>query len=201
MQKKFKLYIAPYHQFTTTTICKCIRTSGVFTHAQSLGQISRPPTQEEFDNRETLYYYYEPQHLYVISDDEIKFDDYYIDDVNFVRRSITSNKDYWNVRKSYKKIIASSDTSLKLPIIPLSYLKSFEGRTDEILLEIDDSGIVTTIGNEIFISNVPPRKEIFTYDEVKALLEAGMDLAATSRLDTMSYIKSRNAWIENNLTI
>ena len=52
------------------------------------------------------------QHLYIISDDEIKEDDWYIDDCNQIRCSVTSDKEYWSVRKDYKKIIATTDTLL-----------------------------------------------------------------------------------------
>ena len=52
------------------------------------------------------------QHLYITSDKEIKEGDWYIDDTNTVRQSVTSDKDYWSVRQDYKKIIAATDTSL-----------------------------------------------------------------------------------------
>lgn len=35
--------------FDETTICQCIRTSGLLTHALTKGQLSRPPTKEEID--------------------------------------------------------------------------------------------------------------------------------------------------------
>lgn len=54
------------------------------------------------------------QFLYMVSDNEINIGDWYIDDSNTVRQSITSDKDYWAVRKDYKKIEATSDSSLGL---------------------------------------------------------------------------------------
>ena len=56
------------------------------------------------------------QHLYIISNEEIKEGDWYIDDINTIRQSITSDKDYWAVRQDYKKIIATTNTSLYVPI-------------------------------------------------------------------------------------
>ena len=53
-------------------------------------------------------------HLYITSDEEIKEGDWYIDDCNKIRQSVTSDKEYWEVRKDYKKIIATTDTSLKI---------------------------------------------------------------------------------------
>ena len=57
-----------------------------------------------------------PQHLYILSNEEIKEGDWYIDDINTIRQSITSDKDYWAVRQDYKKIIATTNTSLYVPI-------------------------------------------------------------------------------------
>ena len=52
------------------------------------------------------------KHLYMTYDDVIKEGDWYIDDTNTVRKAITSNITYWESRKDYKKIIATTDTSL-----------------------------------------------------------------------------------------
>lgn len=57
-------------------------------------------------------------HLYILSDEEIKEGDWYIDDSNSVRQSITSDKDYWIRRKDYKKVIASTDKSLGQKAFP-----------------------------------------------------------------------------------
>jgi len=50
--------------------------------------------------------------IYLVSDDLIKEGDWYIDDVDTVRESITSDKDYWAVRLDYVNIIATTDKSL-----------------------------------------------------------------------------------------
>lgn len=54
------------------------------------------------------------QHLYIVSDNEIKEGNWYIDDTNLIRQSVTSNKTYWANRKTYKKIEATTDISLFL---------------------------------------------------------------------------------------
>jgi len=59
-------------------------------------------------------YYKLPQHLYITSNDEIKEGDWYIDDTDAVRKSVTCDKDYWSRRTDYKKIIATTDKSLGL---------------------------------------------------------------------------------------
>jgi hypothetical protein len=56
--------------------------------------------------------YYKSQHLYITSDEEIKEGDWYIDDTNTIRQSVTSDGDYWSRRKDYKKIIATTDKSI-----------------------------------------------------------------------------------------
>lgn len=79
------------------------------------------------------------QHLYFTSD-EIKEGDWYIDDASQVRKSITSNKDWWLSRTSYKKIIACTDPSLKLPLIPQSFLREYvkhNGDIESVELELD----------------------------------------------------------------
>lgn len=94
---------------------------------------------------------HKPQHLYLISDDEIKEGDWYIDDTDTVRQSITSDKDYWRRRPDYKKIIASTDSELSpiedygyakakilFPQIPESFIKGFvkaNGKIDEVVVE------------------------------------------------------------------
>jgi hypothetical protein len=55
------------------------------------------------------------QHLYIVSDDKIKEGDWYIDGADSVRQSVTSDEDYWEVRKDYKKVIETTDSSLGLP--------------------------------------------------------------------------------------
>jgi hypothetical protein len=52
------------------------------------------------------------QHLYITSDEVIKEGDWYIDDANQIRKSITSDKQYWAVRQDYKKIILTTDKKL-----------------------------------------------------------------------------------------
>ena len=52
------------------------------------------------------------QYLYIISDDEIKMDDWYLDDTNSVRQAITECESYWTHRKKYQKIILTTDQDL-----------------------------------------------------------------------------------------
>jgi hypothetical protein len=65
--------------------------------------------------------YWQPQHLYItVSQDveSIKEGDWYIDDCNTLRQSITNDKDYWEVRQDYRKIIATNDNLINIPVYP-----------------------------------------------------------------------------------
>ena len=52
------------------------------------------------------------QHIYITSDEEIKMDDWYLDDTNSVRQAITECESYWTHRKKYQKIILTTDQDL-----------------------------------------------------------------------------------------
>jgi hypothetical protein len=52
------------------------------------------------------------QHIYITSDEEIKMDDWYLDETNSVRQAITECESYWTHRKKYQKIILTTDQDL-----------------------------------------------------------------------------------------
>jgi hypothetical protein len=52
------------------------------------------------------------RNIYITSDDEIKMDDWYLDDTNSVRQAITECESYWTHRKKYQKIILTTDQDL-----------------------------------------------------------------------------------------
>lgn len=57
----------------------------------------------------------ESQHIYIVSNNEnIFIGDWYLDDTNNVRQSVTSDSHYWDIRPEYKKIIATTNKSLKI---------------------------------------------------------------------------------------
>ena len=66
-----------------------------------------------------------PQELYITSDEKIKLNDWYIDDVDQVRQNFIDDKEYWAVRKDYKKVISSTDKSLNLPQPSDSFIKAY----------------------------------------------------------------------------
>jgi hypothetical protein len=44
--------------------------------------------------------------------------EWYIDDTDAIRQSVTDNTEYWLKREGYKKIVATKDPSLGLPLLP-----------------------------------------------------------------------------------
>jgi hypothetical protein len=44
--------------------------------------------------------------------------EWYIDDADAIRQSVTDNTEYWLKREGYKKIVATTDPSLGLPLLP-----------------------------------------------------------------------------------
>jgi hypothetical protein len=94
------------------------------------------------------------QHLYVISEEEIKEGDWYIDDGDNVRQSVTSDNSYWERRSDYMKIIATTDKSLNLPSIPHSFIAYFieqynlNNAISSVEVEYEDTGEEDWIGDD-----------------------------------------------------
>ena len=72
--------------------------------------------------------HWEPQYLYLLSEGKIEEGDIYLDDCNDIRKAVTSVKEYWSNRSSYKKIISSIDPSLNLPQFPNAFIEEYVKR-------------------------------------------------------------------------
>ena len=112
---------------------------------------------DKFDSRSVFI-----NHLYFVSGAEIQAGDWYVDDVEDVRQSVITDKEYWALRPEYKKIIATTDKSLKisivsdfngfiksLPQIPQSFVKQYvreNGKIDEVLVEYENAYISSKKG-------------------------------------------------------
>lgn len=98
--------------------------------------------------------------LHIISldpNEKIEEGDWYIDDCDKVRQAVTSDKDYWNARPDYHKIIASTDKSLDLPQPSLEYIQQFieEYNTDDIKdvrVEMKSEDFCTWESNNMYAS-------------------------------------------------
>ncbi len=66
--------------------------------------------------------HWQAQHLYILSDREIKAGDWYMDDAGQVRQPVTLDADYWAVRKHYKRIEAAHPEISGTPAISAEFL-------------------------------------------------------------------------------
>lgn len=149
---------------------------------------------------------YEAQHLYILSDDEIKVDDYMIKlgigvnkalfleqsagvfDGYMHHKNSEGNDYYWK----YKKVIASTDPSLNLPSPSKTFIQKYcdKGGIDEIMVEyvngVLHGEMLKIKNNTITIKPIP--QATFNRIQVIALL----DSYKTSGL-------SLEEFVENNL--
>jgi hypothetical protein len=142
------------------------------------------------------------QHLYILSNDEIKEGDWYIDDTFTIRQSVTSDKEYWSVRTDYKKVIATTDSSLQfaidkspypmeihlLPQIPQQFIEYFISEYNKnnviskVLVEVEHSSKNSTVnllcndGN--FKIKLNQNNEISILTEQEKSLEAAAEYYA-----------------------
>ena len=63
--------------------------------------------------------------LLLLSDDKIGLKDWYLDDTNTVRQSVTNDEDYWSVRKDNKKIIAAYPLIEGVYTFPQDFIKDW----------------------------------------------------------------------------
>jgi hypothetical protein len=152
------------------------------------------------NKKTTLPYQY--VNLYITSDDDKQEGDWYIDDCFLIRKSITSDKDYWSVRNDYKKIIATTNPDLTifkgaginfpLPLIPLDFIKQYcesNGKIEKVFVEYekitpgldkDGFGIPTDETYDVLkideidnsINIFTVKEKLFTRDEVIKITES-----------------------------
>lgn len=83
-----------------------------------------------------------PQHLYIISNDEIKEGIFYL---NLISNEILkSDFDINYEQNHYKKIIASTDKSLNLPLISEGFIKKYvelQGKIDKVMVEFEEISV------------------------------------------------------------
>ena len=133
------------------------------------------------------------QHIHLLSDEEIQVDDFYIypdlsgNDVWINKGSILDKSEYVGAMK----VVASTDSSLKLPSIPQDFIKEYvesNGEIDEVFLQL-----YPYCENNTVIISKP--KQCWTKDEVISLLNKFHNDFFNTDLDT----DSRNKWLSDNL--
>jgi len=168
-----------------------------------------------------------PQHLYILSDEEIKVGDWYINMHNSVGnrsvqthsqiRHLINHKKDWRFPQC-KKIIATTDHKLGLTRPSDAFLKAYceQGGIGEVLIELDDTFIDeegtmawgATYKLKVAPDNTITIKELkvkssWNRDEVLALLNLALKFDRPDNYGYPSIEKSWNAakldWIEANL--
>ena len=168
---------------------------------------------------------FKTQHLYILSDEEIKVGDWYFDEcLDKPRKCITDNKEYWAVRKNYKKIIATTDKSLELPEPPPEFIDKFireynKGNVIQNVMveydaynrsttwEYDESEIIELKVDKNNYITITREKESWSREEViefvyKVLKAAGKEIKAEMvDISTHPHIifTGVDEWIEENL--
>jgi len=149
-------------------------------------------------------------HLNFISTDpneEIKEGDWIIKIGEFVKRAGKSEIDYLKIDKNYfHKIIASTDPSLGLPAIPLTWIRDVyvpsNGSIKEVMLEIEEVDIPVTepvrkYYNETKLIEkikLTPNNEVVIVDEPKPFTKEEFDY----QLKHVVPIDERKTWAKEN---
>lgn len=147
------------------------------------------------------------QHLYILSDEEIKEGDWYLDlDIDIVSKFSKGDKFDIEVLKRLKKIIVSTDKSLESPRPSDSFIKKYceLGGIDEVIVEYEeyykqnrpDTELLTRI--KIASDNtitIKPVKENWNREEVIVLLNKFNNYNSYGDMDNEHF----NKWIEENL--
>ena len=156
------------------------------------------------------------QHLYITSDDEIKEGDYSTDGSKVYLNGETRVEILRRCDLDQRKITASTDTSLNLPLIPESFINAYikaynEGKpitevsievmmgvtiVDEMQWENNKVIIKTREDNTVIIH----QSKLYTRDEVRQLLIRAHRSCGFDINDERDYVRSAvNDWIQHNL--
>ena len=140
------------------------------------------------------------QHIYITNSEEIKMDDWYLDDTNSVRQAITECESYWTHRKKYQKIILTTDKDLikdGVQAIDDEFLEWFVKNPSCEKVEIgegvryEDEWIDNEDGGEIFQHQYCSYKIIIPKEEPK-FVTVNVESATGEDLGKVSYIPLPN---------
>ena len=112
--------------------------------------------------------FYKYQHLYIISDDEIKEGDWYFDGTDFIHKKSKHNNTLVDGNKQAKKIIATTDTSLELPRLSQQFIQKY-------IEEYNRGNIITDVlveyENKFDGKEYVDELDAYGYDKVKSILK------------------------------
>lgn len=137
-----------------------------------------------------------PQHLYLVSDKEIKKGDYYW---NSITGKGYKNADNGTYDKIFKKIEYTTDPSLGLPLIPQSFVEEYvqkQGKIEYVYIDMSQFGTPWLKGNnhEIIIL---PTKDSYDRDEVFDVLNAYRERLMTEETNSLLF-EDLVEWFDKN---
>lgn len=133
--------------------------------------VEAPPPHLSTNIQSLKNYWY----LYLVSDREIKINDKYINTFTDKIEKNDSNEE--GIDDIYKKIEATTDKSLGLPLIPQSFVEEYaqkQGKIDKVKIHIRGegyclAGMPITEENEVVILTI---KDSWNRDEIKVIGDA-----------------------------
>lgn len=154
-------------------------------------------TESKFGMKEAIYY-----HLYLVSDRNIRKGDYFLNGMNNLSLATkdTFIGDWYNVTsKSCRKIEATTDKSLNLPLIPHSFVEKYiqaQRKIDRVSISIyyDRANITDAAldypGGEVIII---PVKDSWNREELKTELNKAYQLGHAHANKVIGY-EEFNEW-------
>lgn len=109
------------------------------------------------------------QHLYLVSDREIKTGDYYCYKNSIPVKRL--EKETVPITKDYKKVEASTDPSLGLPLIPKSFIEEYvekQGKIENVYIALREKDVKTLSHNAKEIV-IPSTKDSWKREEVREI--------------------------------
>lgn len=145
------------------------------------------------------------QHLYILSDDEIKEGDWYLLDDNTINKaSANLNMDWY--KNHEKKIIASTDSSLELPRPSNEFKKKYceKGDINEVLVEYMDYKLNNEIQEVLKVApdntiTIYPIEETFSKEEVLSLFHQFVHEVAQNQASLQFLYKVKEEWLKNHI--
>ena len=150
-----------------------------------------------------------PQHLYITTDDEIKEDDWYVLTKNDGTPTtiLKATVDGGSLKFNSEKIIATTDTKLKLPQPSKDFIESYcKNPVDKVMVEYGRTmdgtptynRLALTSNNEIIIHLI--EEKMYSKDEVVQLLMKSLDATVTKHDKFRALFETQlQEWINKKL--
>lgn len=147
------------------------------------------------------------QHLYLVSDREIKEGDYYWNSISgSIHKNLCSDSSNWD--KLFKKVEATTNISANLPLVPKSFVEEYvgrQGKIDTLKLEyIPTTGAESIIPphtlarNELNEVIILPIKDSWNREELRDAMKRAAQRYGSSELQDQFVQSEFNKWFDKN---